>query len=84
VAATRAGEAPLLVVESYAPSVLTMPGQPATNTGIISSLRERGFEVLARDGWSFPHVLEHQLAINHELDALAVIDPFVEELSLAH
>lgn len=74
------GRRALLAFEPYEPDVLSRPGHPATDEGIIASGVERGFEFLRQEAWSFPAVAGHQVVISHDLDDFAVIDDYADEL----
>jgi hypothetical protein len=46
----------------------------------IAGLQERGFEALNPDGWSFPYLEDHLVAIDEASDDFALIDEAAEEL----
>jgi hypothetical protein len=72
------GERPLLVIESYEPSVWKLEDSGAADA--ITGLHERGFQPLNPDGWSFPYLDDHLVAINESSDDFALIDEAADEL----
>jgi hypothetical protein len=72
------GERPLLVIESYEPSVWKLDDSDAPDA--ITGLRERGFELLKPDSWSFPYLDDHLVAIDESSDDFALIDDAADEL----
>lgn len=72
------GERPLLVIESYEPSVWGRDDSAAPDTA--TRLRERGFEALEPEGWSFPYLEDHLVAIDESSDDFALIDETADEL----
>ena len=71
-------ERPLLVIESYEPSVWQRDDCPGPD--VIAGLRDRGFQPLGPDGWSFPYLDDHLLAIDESSDDFALIDDAADEL----
>lgn len=72
------GERPLLVFESYDPSVWNRDG--GSGSDAITGLRDRGFEPLLPEGWSFPYLDDHLLAIDEPDDDFALIDDAADQL----
>lgn len=72
------GERPLLVIESYEPSVWKLDDSAGLDA--IAGLRKRGFEPLRPDGWSFPYLEDHLVAIDESSDDFALIDEAADEL----
>jgi hypothetical protein len=72
------GERPLLVIESYEPSVWMLDDADAPDA--ITGLKERGFEPLKPDGWSFPYLEDHLVAIDESSDDFALIDEAADQL----
>lgn len=72
------GERPLLVIESHEPSVWKLDDFPEVDP--IAGLRERGFEALRPEGWSFPYLDDHLVAIDESSDDFALIDEAADEL----
>lgn len=70
------GERPLLVIESYEPFVWARDQVADPLTGI----RDRGFEPLRPEGWSFPYVDDHIVIIDESLDDFALIDDRADQL----
>lgn len=72
------GERPLLVIESYEPSVWKLDDSDGPDA--IAGLRDRGFEALKPDGWSFPYLEDHLVAIDESSDDFALIDEAADQL----
>ena len=72
------GERPLLVIESYDSSVWRLDDAPSDDLG--TCLRERGFEPLRPDAWSFPYLEDHLVAVNESSSDFAFIDEAADEL----
>lgn len=72
------GERPLLVIESHEPSIWKLDDLPEADP--IAGLRERGFEPLQPEGWSFPYLEDHLVAIDETSDDFALIDEAADEL----
>lgn len=72
------GERPLLVIESYEPSVWKRDECPGADA--VAGLRDRGFEPLRPEGWSFPYLEDHLVAIDESSDDFALIDEAADEL----
>lgn len=68
------GRRPLLVFESYDPSVWKLPERPYAGLDDVSVFLDRGFELLVPDLWTFPYLDGHTLAIHYDFDVLALID----------
>ncbi len=72
------GERPLLVIESYEPSVWKL--DDSEHVDVPTALRERGFEPLRSGDWSFPYLEDHLVAIDEPSDGFALIDDAADEL----
>lgn len=72
------GERALLAIESYEPSVWKL--DDSDELGAIEWLRQRGFERLKPDDWSFPYLDDHLVAIDESSDDSALIDEAADEL----
>lgn len=72
------GERSLLVIESYEPSVWQR--DDCGDRDAIAGLRARGFAPLRSDGWSFPYLEDHLVAIDESSDDFALIDDGADEL----
>lgn len=72
------GERPLLVIESHDPSVWRLDDSETPDA--ITGLKERGFEPLGLDAWSFPYLDDHLVAIDESSDDFALIDEAADEL----
>ena len=72
------GERALLVIESYEPSVWRL--DDTDEPGLMAGLRDRGFEPLKPDDWSFPYLDDHIVAIDESADDFALIDEAADEL----
>ena len=72
------GERALLVIESYEPSVWQRDDCPGPDA--VAGLRDRGFEPLRPDGWSFPYLEDHIVAIDESSDDFVLIDEAADQL----